>query len=71
LPPIKESQCGLAVPRASRAWRVRFKNSKAEDFWREDFFKDRSAIFMCVYPTQPVRTHVLRRVLVLVEGSLC
>src|SRR3990167_5240086 len=39
LPPNKESQCIFAVQRASRAWRVRFKNSEADDFWREGFRK--------------------------------
>src|SRR3989344_729274 len=57
LPPTQENQCGLGVPRASRAWRVRFKNSKAENFWREDFFKDRSPILNVRLPSPPVRTH--------------
>ncbi len=55
LPPTKESQCIFAVPRASRAWRVRFKKLKAEDFGGKDFRKVCNLYVRL--PRPPVRTH--------------
>jgi hypothetical protein len=36
---LNSAQGFKGFPTASRFWRVRFKNSKAKDFWREDFFR--------------------------------
>src|SRR3990167_11033941 len=63
LPPNKESQYILAVPRASRAWMVRFKKYEAEDFGGKDFRKVCKSI--CAF-APPTRAHapsiaVLRR----------
>jgi len=38
----KESQWFWAIPNAPRFFKVRFENSKAEDFWREIFLEGRS-----------------------------
>ncbi|MDO8603878.1 MAG: hypothetical protein Q7K40_00465, partial [bacterium] len=37
-------------PTASRFFRVRFKNSKAQDFWREDFLGGGRAEYITLAP---------------------
>ena len=63
----KENQWYSAIPRASRAWRVRFE---PKIFWREDFLEGRTKP-MCAYPTRPcARTFAPRSSLMLKLDTL-
>ena len=44
-------------PTASRFFRVRFKNSKAQDFWREDFFGEK-VVHKRITLDPPIRSRV-------------
>src|SRR3990167_11374040 len=48
------AQGGEAVSRTSLFCKCRFKNSKAEDFWREDFLEGNANAVVCL-PHPPVR----------------